>query len=234
MNWKLPNLLTMSRIVLALGFFVLLGVYQQGSPWGRWALNVAFCVYIVAGITDILDGYFARKWDQTSDFGRMVDPIVDKVLVLGGFVMLTGGNYGHWAVGIDAISDFELDLPQWLTGSMFSCVQAWMVVAILVRELIISGVRGYSESRGKSFPATYGGKIKMLMQSVAICTVLYQMANGPQAPWAVVTKIVVVWLAALITLLSGMLYIRRARLLLSPEESPAEIPPAPQEQTDGE
>ena len=233
MNWKLPNQLTLGRIVLALGFFVLLGVYEQGTAWGQWVLNAAFCVYIVAGITDVLDGYLARKWNQTSAFGRMVDPIVDKVLVLGGFVMLTGGNFGHWMDGAGVISEFERSLPNWLTGSMFSCVQAWMVVAILMRELIVSGVRGYSESQGKEFPATYGGKIKMLMQSVAICTVIYQMANGPQAPWAVVTKIVVVWLATLITLLSGLLYIRRARVLLEPEAAETDVPAGTAEEEHG-
>ena len=214
MKWNLPNQLTAGRIVLAFGFFILLGVYEQGTVWGQCLLNVAFVVYIVAGITDVLDGYFARKLNQTSAFGRMVDPVVDKVLVVGAFAMLTGANFALQGAGPAAVSQFEQSLPGWLTGHMASGVQAWMVVAILFREFVVAGVRGYSESRGQAFPATYGGKIKMFVQSVAVCTVLYQMANVRMSDWAVVTKIVLVWLAVAVTLGSGLLYVGRARGLL--------------------
>ena len=90
MNWKLPNQLTVARIVLAAVFFILLGIYEQGTQTGRWLLNAAFVIYIVAGITDVLDGWIARKYNLTSAFGRIVDPFVDKVLVVGAFVMLAG------------------------------------------------------------------------------------------------------------------------------------------------
>jgi len=214
MNWKLPNLLTVGRIAVAAVFFVLLGIYEAGGQSGRWVLNAAFVTYILAGITDILDGYFARKWHLTTAFGRIVDPFVDKVLVVGAFAMLTGSNF----VFSDAhTAAFEKGLPQWLTGGMASAVQAWMVVAILGREFIVSAVRGYSESQGAKFPATYAGKIKMFVQSVAICTVLYQLANVPAAPWAVYVKLAVVWLAVIVTVLSGLAYIGRARRLLAPD-----------------
>ncbi len=217
MTWNVPNQLTVGRVVLALGFFVLLAFYQSQSAAGQWLLNAAFVVYIIAGITDVLDGYLARRWDQTSVFGRMVDPIVDKVLVIGAFAMLAGFNFSHAAAG-EAVGQFEKDLPKWLTGGMSSAVQAWMVVGVLVRELVVSGVRGYSESQGRLFPATYGGKIKMFIQSVAICTVLYQMANLPMSPWAIIIKIVVVWLAVLVTILSGLMYMGKARAILEGPE----------------
>lgn len=218
MNWNIPNQLTVGRVGLALCFFVLLATYEQATNWGRWLLNITFVLYIVAGITDILDGWLARRLDQTSAFGRMVDPIVDKVLVVGTFIMLTGNNYSHAACPPGTVSAFELSLPHWLTGGMFSGVQAWMVVAVLVRELVVSGVRGYSESQGHGFPATPWGKIKMFVQSVALCTVLYQMANVRLPAWAVITKISAVWVALVVTVFSGLMYIGRARKALRSDE----------------
>jgi len=211
MNWKLPNQLTVGRIALSGGFFVLLGAFEQGTRTGPWLLNAAFVLYIVAGITDVLDGWVARRFNLTSAFGRIVDPFVDKVLVVGAFAMLAGSNY----VLEPAFSPpFERNLPAWLTGAMASAVQAWMVVVIMGREFIVSAVRGYSESQGVKFPATPAGKIKMFVQSVAICTVLYQLANVRQPTWAVVTKIAVVWLAVIVTVVSGLTYIGKARKLL--------------------
>ncbi len=210
MNWKLPNQLTIARIGLAAGFFVLLGLYDAGNDRTAFYLNLAFVVYIVAGITDVLDGYFARKWNITSAFGRIADPFVDKVLVIGAFAMLAGRNF---AMSPQATTPFEWGLSHWLTGHMASAVQAWMVVVILSRELLVSAVRGYSESQGIKFPATPAGKIKMFVQSVAICTVLYQLANVQGRPWAIYTKIILVWLSLLTTVVSGLFYlggIRRA------------------------
>ncbi len=220
MNWKLPNQLTVGRIALAGAFFVLLGLYEPATDWGPWLLNVAFALYIVAGITDILDGYLARKLNLTSAFGRIVDPFVDKVLVVGAFAMLAGANFqyvtGVVGTSIESVTGkgYGRDLPHWLTGGMASCVQAWMVVVILAREFVVSAVRGYSESRGIKFPATYVGKIKMFVQSVAICTVLYQVANLPDVRWAVWTKVITVWLSVIVTVVSGLAYVGKARKLL--------------------
>jgi CDP-diacylglycerol---glycerol-3-phosphate 3-phosphatidyltransferase len=208
MNWKLPNQLTVGRMVLSIAFFVLLGMYEQGTECGRWLLNAAFVVYIVAGITDVLDGYFARKWNLTSAFGRILDPVMDKILVVGAFVMLAGQNF---AMAPDAVDN---QLPGWITGGMASAVQAWMVVMILGREFLVSGVRGYSESQGMKFPATPAGKIKMFVQSFAICTALYQQANVPDAMWAIWMKNICVWLAVIVTLSSGISYIAKAKGLL--------------------
>lgn len=210
MNWKLPNQLTIGRIVLSLGFFALLAVYKQGTVCGRYLLNIAFIIYIVAGITDVLDGYLARKWKVTSAFGRMVDPIVDKVMVVGAFVMLAGRNFAVGDVAGVEPTQLEASGPIWLTGGMVSGVQSWMVVAILVRELIVSAVRGYSESRGRVFPATVGGKVKMFIQSLAICVALFQVANLPESSWAAILKISLVWLAMLVTVGSGLIYMGKA------------------------
>ena len=212
MNWKLPNQLTVGRIVLAGVFFVLLGLYEPREAWGLAVLNAAFVLYLVAGITDVLDGYLARKMNVTSAFGRIADPVVDKVLVVGAFVMLTGSNF---ALPKDPAGwEIERGLPHWLTGDMASSVQAWMVVVVLAREFVVSAVRGYSESQGVTFPATPAGKIKMFVQSVAICSVLYQLANLRGVPWAVWVKVISVWLAVIVTVASGFAYVGKARAIL--------------------
>lgn len=212
MNWKLPNQLTVARIVLAGVFFVLLGLYEP-TALGKNLLNVAFVIYIVAGITDILDGVLARKMNLTSAFGRIADPFVDKVLVVGAFAMLAGSNF---VMGQNCPD--ESLLPHWTTGSMHSAVQAWMVVVILAREFIVSAVRGYSESCGVQFPATYAGKIKMFVQSFAICTVLYQLANLPDSAWAIYFKVISVWTALIVTVVSGLAYAGKSRKLLMNDE----------------
>lgn len=213
MTKNLPNQLTASRIVLAAVFFVLVGVYDHTGGAGRWLLNTAFVIYIIAGITDVLDGYFARKMNVTSAFGRIIDPVVDKILVVGAFAMLAGSNFVVVAGSAEA-EQFARLLPGWLHGGMSTCVQAWMVVVVLAREFIVSALRGYSESQGRKFPATYAGKLKMFLQSIAICTVLYQMANVRGPDWAVYVKVTVVWLAVAATVLSGLVYVSKARGLL--------------------
>ena len=217
MNWKLPNQLTIGRMLLAGLFFLLLGLYDQNAWYGKWLLDVAFGVYIVAGITDVLDGWIARKYNLTSAFGRIVDPFVDKVLVVGAFVMLTGGNF--MMTGGES-TRYDATLPAWLTGHMASAVQAWMVVVILAREFVVSAIRGYSESCGIKFPATSAGKFKMLVQSIAICTILFQLSNLPNQHWAVITKVVAVWAATITTVLSGLAYVGKARGLLKSNEQP--------------
>ena len=214
MDWNLPNQLTVGRIVLAGAFFVLVGLYDYGSPAAAWLLNVAFVVYIIAGITDVLDGYLARKLDLTSAFGRIADPFVDKVLVVGAFAMLAGSNFAF----PDGVAVPDARLPAWLTGGMLSGVQAWMVVAILSREFIVSAVRGYSESCGINFPAIPAGKIKMFVQSFAICTVLFQLANVSGPTWAAYVKVILIWLAVATTVFSGLAYVGKARRLMKIEK----------------
>ena len=210
MNWKLPNQLTVCRIGLAAVFFVLLGLFQPGTAAGPGLLISALVVFVVAGVTDFLDGYIARKMHVESAFGRVVDPFVDKVLIVGAFAMLAGSNFLYPS----GTCDLEDRLPHWLTGGMLSVVQAWMVVAVLAREFIVSAIRGYSESCGKEFPATYAGKIKMIVQLFAIGTVLVQIALLPEAAWAIYMKVAMVWLAVVVTVVSGLAYVEKARKLM--------------------
>jgi phosphatidylglycerophosphate synthase len=211
MNWKVPNQLTVGRIGLAAGFFALVGVYGPGR---EDLLTAALVVYVIAGITDILDGYLARKLNITSAFGRIVDPFVDKVLVVGAFAMLAGPNFKYgWATPL-----MEQDLPAWLTGKTMTAVQPWMVVVILAREFVVSAVRGYSESQGIKFPATAAGKFKMFVQSAAICGILVQLVYLPDAEWAIYGKIGFVWLSVVVTVVSAFNYVGKARKVLFDDE----------------
>ena len=211
MNWRLPNQLTVGRLLLAGVFFVLLALYDAPAAEHGWLLDVSLVVYLLAGLTDVLDGYLARKWNVVSAFGRITDPFVDKVLVCGAFALLTGSNF----VFGDSAGDFERSLPFWLIGHMASGVQAWMVVVVMAREFIVSGVRGYSESQGQTFPATVYGKVKLFTQSLAICAVLLQLGNFPRTDWAVIVRLALVWVSVLATVLSGLAYVNRARRLLA-------------------
>ena len=93
-------------------------------------------------------------------------------------------------------------------------------MAVIAREFVVSGIRGYSESQGEEFPATVWGKLKLFTQSVAICTVLYQLANVSQAPWAIITKLSTVWAAVIVTVVSGLAYVSKARKLMAADTPP--------------
>ncbi len=212
MNWKLPNQLTLARLALAIIFFAMLALYDAPSPR---LLDACFVIYLIAGVTDVLDGYLARRWNITSAFGRITDPFVDKVLVCGAYALLAGSNFTFAQSGGVGIPLWERNLPHWITGEMASSMQAWMVVVVVAREFIVSGIRGYSESIGQKFPATVWGKAKMLGQSVAICAVLLQQANFPHASWAVLVKLLAVWLSVIFTVVSGFAYVTQARRLFA-------------------
>ncbi|MCK5113201.1 MAG: CDP-alcohol phosphatidyltransferase family protein [Phycisphaerae bacterium] len=212
MKWTIPNQLTVSRIFLAAVFFVLVGLYNPQGSCTAWLMGAGFVIYVVAGITDILDGYLARKWNQVSAFGRMVDPIVDKVMVVGAFMMLAGPDFLADSAGVTQ------QLPYWITGGMLTCVAPWMVVVIVAREFLISGVRAYSESQGKEFPATSSGKIKMILQCVAVGAIVFYLAWPSSIPYLTWLVALLVWLSVIVTVYSGVLYIFNARELFRSEK----------------
>src|ERR1700691_4575282 len=137
-----PNALTALRLILAAVFFGMLSYFQydvsgkHGDP--KW-LNIAFLVYCVAIVTDFLDGYLARRWKVEGAFGRVVDPFVDKVLVLGSFIFFAGKNF-------TIPSHNPADVPANVTT--ITGVVPWMVVVILARELLVTSLRGASEDSG--------------------------------------------------------------------------------------
>ncbi|MFG0252788.1 MAG: CDP-alcohol phosphatidyltransferase family protein, partial [Phycisphaerales bacterium JB038] len=118
MRQHLPNLLTVLRLVLAAVFFVTLEQYRVGHDGGEIVLTIATVLFVVAACTDALDGHLARRWQVESTFGRIIDPLADKVLVLGAFIYLAGPRFS---------------LPA--DSGQISGVYPWMVVVILTREI---------------------------------------------------------------------------------------------------
>src|SRR5437764_6292037 len=146
-----PNALTAGRLVLAGVFFAMLGYYQYEGRGDPWYLNVAFAIYCVAIFTDFLDGYLARKWKVEGAFGRVVDPFVDKVLVIGSFIFFAGKTF----IIPDTAGNYVVYT---ITG-----VAPWMVVVILARELLVTSFRGMGEGAGQNFGAAFSGKVKMVV-----------------------------------------------------------------------
>ncbi len=194
---SLPNALTLLRLVLAAGFFATLNAYRYPDKNIAWAA-VAIGIFIAAAITDSLDGHLARKWGVTSKFGRLMDPFCDKVLILGAFIYLAGPRF--------VVTEW-VEEPTFFT--MATGVYPWMVVVILVRELLVTGVRGVIESMGVSFGAKLSGKLKMILQSIAIPTVLFVVITFKphENIWALRICDVLVYATVIVTVWSGLPYI---------------------------
>ena len=151
-------------------------------------------IFAFAAVSDIVDGHLARRWGVVSAFGRIMDPLVDKILVLGGFIYL-------------ASPLFE-PLP---TNSMIgSGILPWMVVVMLLRELLVTGIRSYAESRGIPFPADWSGKIKMFAQSFCVGCCVYVGTRVEPFAWQVILRDTFIWSTVILTILSSITYIRRA------------------------
>ena len=136
MRINLPNQITIARLVLAGLFIALLTVYQHGDTSSRYVI-VALVVFIVAAATDALDGYLARKHNQVTPLGRILDPFVDKVLVCGAFILFAGPSFVS---------------PQKQTNVTF--VEPWMVVLIVGREVAVTGLRGIASLEGSVMAAS--------------------------------------------------------------------------------
>ncbi len=200
---NLPNQITLARLVLAIIFFVLLSQYAQSDAIpATWLLDVSAALFVIAAGTDFLDGYLARKYGQVTALGRILDPLVDKVLICGTFILFVGPGF------VDP------------DGHNVTNLRAWMVVVIVGRELLVTGLRGFNESTGREFGASWYGKAKMWMQSIAAPVILFLIARDnawPSPDTAELTKTILVWATVIITALSTIQYLVRSRYIL--EES---------------
>ncbi len=195
---NLANRLTMSRFFMAGAVLVLLSVQA------RFAVSAAFVLFVLACLTDALDGHLARKVYGCSDFGRLMDPLADKVLVCAVLVRLVG---------------YELSA---VSGGL---LPAWMVVVILSREFLVTGLRTLAADKGRVLAANQWGKIKTVFQMVALVAVLLVLAL--RADWLAADAAAKLdpwvesgarWLFGLVTLLtaiSGGIYFREHRDLLA-------------------
>jgi CDP-diacylglycerol---glycerol-3-phosphate 3-phosphatidyltransferase len=195
MHRQIPNMLTIGRLVLTVILLVMV-LYAPGVAPGRTAFywDIAFVLFLIAGITDLIDGSIARSLNVTSKFGRMMDPLADKVLVIGAFVCFA-------IVGVPA------KLFDWGPGTL-SAIRWGMAGIMAAREIYMTIIRHIAESRGVDFAATAAGKIKMAMQSFAIGTVIIKTAHVPTATWGSWFTIVTFVLTALATLVSAIPSVR--------------------------
>ena len=140
---NLPNKLTMFRVILIP--FVIVFLLASLTPYDKW---IALVIFIIASLTDLLDGKIARKYNLVTNFGKFMDPLADKLLVCSALICL-----------------IELDK-----------IPSWMVIVIIAREFIISGFRLVASDNGVVIAASYWGKFKTTFQMVAVCLLIADIA----------------------------------------------------------
>jgi CDP-diacylglycerol---glycerol-3-phosphate 3-phosphatidyltransferase len=196
-SFNLPNQLTSLRLALSVVLFALIAAEQYIA---------SLVLFLIAVGTDWLDGYYARKFNQITTLGRILDPFADKVIVCGTFIFIM-------------VAPGMLAEPRGL--------QAWMVVVIVGRELLVTALRSFLEDRGSDFSANLSGKLKMVLQCVAASASLvflhYWRPAGDGAPlesfhgvppWIYWTTIISIWAAVVLTVYSGAIYVWIAYKLL--------------------
>src|SRR4051812_43067418 len=204
--FALPNALTIMRIVLV-PIFVAAFVMP-----GDAARLVAFAVFALAGISDWLDGFAARKLKAGSDFGRMLDPIADKVLVAVALMMLV------------AEGTFRRINPE--TGtSVFSLLRLVPALIILSREILVSGLREFLAGTRVSVPVTAVAKFKTAVQMIAIGAMILTPLAAEYAPdlpakTYLAVAYVMLWVAAALTVYTGVIYFKNGMAHLRPGPTP--------------
>lgn len=152
-------------------------------------LDIAFVFFVITGLTDIVDGYIARRFDATSKFGRIYDPLADKMLICGSFVcfaIMGRPTLFGWSPAVMAI------------------IQWALVVILIVREAMVTIIRQQAEQKGIKFPASVYGKLKMFTQSFGVGTVLVKMNHLETALWANWFTAIVYVLIIITTVVSGL------------------------------
>jgi CDP-diacylglycerol---glycerol-3-phosphate 3-phosphatidyltransferase len=196
---QIPNILTGGRLVLSVVFLVMIFL-EPGMAANHdtsFYLDVAFVIFLLAGLTDIIDGPIARKMNVTSKFGRMVDPLADKVLICGAFIVFA-------LIGEPKL--FNLS-KGWLA------VIQWSFAAIIIaREAFVTTLRHWSESRGIKFPATLSGKLKMFVQAFAVGTVIVKMAYVQTAYWGYWFMTITYLVTLFITVISGFMSLKKVKI----------------------
>jgi CDP-diacylglycerol---glycerol-3-phosphate 3-phosphatidyltransferase len=176
-----PNQLTILRLVLTVPFVAALSLQFPGAKF------LALGLFVAGSVTDCADGYVARKFNQITDFGKLMDPLVDKIMTMSAFVCLVS------------------------LGS----IPAWAVVIILSREFLITGLRMIAASRGKVLPAERLGKLKMVWQIVTIlyCLLLISIVeefggilSQPAIAWLNTVALSLILFTVVLTLWSGIAY----------------------------
>ncbi len=182
---NIPNLITTAR--LAITALVFLCLELAGQPVHATLAWTAFALFLVAAVTDFLDGYLARRWNMVTAFGRIADPFADKVLITGTLITL-------------------LQFPA-ATGILTT----WYVVVVVAREFLVTAIRGVVEASGTPFPADRLGKYKMLAQCWTCAALLTMVAGSSVWVWAAEWGF---WISLALTVVSGLNYVWKARKIV--------------------
>lgn len=168
---NLPNQLTIARII-AVPFFVF--TYMKGY------FLAAFIIFILASITDMLDGKIARKYNLVSNFGKIMDPLADKILVYAAFCLMVENH----------------------------TMPSWMLIVILLREFLVSGIRTVAAAQGIVIAAGFSGKLKTVLQMIAVPLLLImdipELANYENLIYYVAYGFL--WASLVMTIVSGIEY----------------------------
>ena len=168
---NLPNVLTLLRI-LAVPFIVALLYFPRPST-----CVLATLLFLAAILTDLADGFLARKYNQVTNFGKFLDPLADKILIASVLVMLVELNW----------------------------VQAWVAIVIIVREIMVTGLRAIAADKGHVIAADRYGKLKTIMQSVALVPLIYHYPLfGIDVAWL---GSLLLFVAVVLTIYSGWNYL---------------------------
>lgn len=186
--WNVPNQISAARIVVALVCFVTICL--------GWYLT-SLVLFLVAAVSDMVDGYLARRFNQITQLGRILDPFADKVIVCGTFILL-GATAG-------------------------SLVAGWMAVVVTARELLVTALRGLIEGRDMDFSARQAGKWKMVLQCAAIAMSLWRLAalaRGTPTSLAYDNlTLLVIYMSLIATVYSGWGYVRLAGQMMHGEKT---------------
>ncbi len=185
---NLPNKLTIARVVAA-PIFVLLYMYDE--------FLLAFVVFVVASATDWLDGYIARKYNLVSNFGKIMDPLADKILVYAAFCLM--------------VEDFT--------------VPAWMLIVILTREFVVSGMRTVAASAGIVIAAGTSGKIKTILQMIAVPLLLLRPITSEISDVSDIVNMtgeIFLWASLVMTVYSGIEYVLQNKEVFSTKNNKKE------------
>jgi CDP-diacylglycerol--glycerol-3-phosphate 3-phosphatidyltransferase len=186
---NVPNQITAARLILSIVVFVLIGMQQYVA---------ATVCFIIAASTDWIDGWWARKYNQVTQLGRIFDPFVDKIIICGTFIFLAA-EYNRGVGNTSGIAP-------------------WVAVVVMGREMLVTVLRSIIEGAGGDFSANMAGKWKMLFQCVATVASLIALSYGdqPRPNWLAWTLLISVWLAVISTVYSGLIYVGAAARRMVP------------------
>jgi cardiolipin synthase len=198
---RLPNAITLMRIILVPVFVIAFAL-----PGDTWRL-IAFAIFCVAGLSDALDGLAARKLNASSDFGRMLDPIADKVLVAVALMMLVAERN---------IEQFNLE------PGLHSLLKLVPALVILAREILVSGLREFLAETRVKIRVTAVAKLKTTIQMIAIGAMILGPIADKIIPGSAWFAYAALWIAAGLTVYTGIVYFSVGLAHIQPQRGPGD------------